>query len=287
MNTLNRERLVIIILGILVAIGLIIAAYEGVRNGVQPSLIVSAVIFGTASVIHAIYMLGWYRAIVFFLVSAILSFVAETFSIATCLATCYTYTDVLGPKLGLVPIVIPVSWFIMIYAGYVVVNLITEGFPISTRGRNLWIIGLSITTSLVMTAWDLTLDPYMVNKEQAWLWQDGGAYFGIPFANYVSWVETTFIIVIIYRLWEREIPLHTMGKITPTFAAIPVMIYALMGLPDMFVGFPEATKVISPFAMGIPILAATARVLQMPKSTPPSAIPTDMPTTVQPSHGSA
>jgi putative membrane protein len=214
--------------------------------------------------------------------------VAETFSIATCLATCYTYTDVLGPKLGLVPIVIRSSWFIMSYAGYVVVNLITEGFPISTLGSNLWIIGLSVATALVMTAWDLTLDPYMVNKEQAWLWQDGGAYFGIPFANYVSWVETTFIIVIIYRLWEREIPLRPMGNITPAFAAIPVLIYALMGLPDMFVGFPEATKVISPFAMGIPIVAAMARVWQLPKVTPPSTIETTIPaSSTQPSQGSA
>jgi uncharacterized membrane protein len=273
MNTLNRERIVAIILALFLIAGLIAAAYQGVSNGVQPSLIISAIIFGVASVIHAVFMLGWYRAIVFFLVSAILSFVAETLSIATCLATCYTYTDALGPKLGLVPIVIPISWFIMIYAGYVVVNLITEGWPISTMGSNLWMIGLAGVTSLVMTAWDLTLDPYMVNKAGAWIWLDGGAYFGIPFANYVSWVETTFIIILVYRLWEREIPLRPMGKITPAFAAVPVLIYALMALPDMFVGFPEATRVLSPFAAGIPILAAFGRLWQMPRSADTNITP--------------
>ena len=57
-----------------------------------------------------------------------------------------------------------------------------------------------------------------------------------------------------------------MGRcVTPMVAAIPVISYALIGLPDVFIGVPTATRVLAPFAMGIPVLAALGRLTQMPK----------------------
>ena len=64
---------------------------------------------------------------------------------------------------------------------------------------------LSLLTALVMTAWDLTLDPFMVQKAKAWVWDQGGPYLGIPLANYVSWMETSFIIAVACRLVDREL----------------------------------------------------------------------------------
>jgi len=262
MTLVQRERTLIAILTGLMLMGVVVYGLNA-ATGAQPRLMVASVAFGLASLGHAIYMLGWQRALTFFALTACLSFLAESLSIATCSVTCYYYTDALGPKLGAVPAVIPISWFTMIYASYVIVNLIAEGQPVSVKGNNVWVIWLALLTALVMTAWDLTLDPFMVQQEKAWVWPQGGEYFGIPLANYVGWIETTFIIVLIYRLVERTLPLKPLGRVTWLVAALPVLSYAASGLPDMWVGVPDATKVIAPFAMGVAILAAAGRVWQM------------------------
>jgi putative membrane protein len=172
---------------------------------------------------------------------------------------------VLGPRIGQVPVVVPIGWFMMIYNSSVIVNLIAEGKPVATIAKGWWIAAMALLTALVMTAWDLTLDPYMVIQAKAWIWRDGGAYFGIPFANYLSWVETVFMISVVWRLIEPGLPPPPRMHLTKTAAAIPVISYALIGLPDVFIGVPAATRILSPFAMGIPVLAALGRLTQMPQ----------------------
>src|ERR1039458_5339856 len=44
----------------------------------------------------------------------------------------YTYTGVLGPKLGVVPLVIPLMWFALVYAAFVISNLIVWRTPVAT-----------------------------------------------------------------------------------------------------------------------------------------------------------
>jgi uncharacterized membrane protein len=264
-NLSQKERVIVGGLAALVALYFVLHAMT-LPAGVKPSLVIGGVITGLMALGHAWYMLGWKRALAFFLISAVISFLAESVSIATCSVTCYHYTDALGPILGNVPIIIPISWFSMIYASFVVINIVTEGQPISTRGNNSWVLWLALATALVMTAWDLTLDPYMVQLEHAWVWDPGGTaprYFEIPFANYVGWVQTVFIIVVTYRFVERNLPLEPVGKVTPFVAMLPVLMYAINGLSDVLVGYPEATRVLSPFTMGIAILVALVRVVQM------------------------
>ncbi len=265
MNTSNpspaQDRVVLQALVVLLLGGAALHLAYVPLTGSKPSLIISNTLFSLLAFLHAWYALGWKRAVTFFGIVFGLSWIAESLSIATCLATCYHYTPVLGPRLGQVPIVVPLGWFGMIYNSYVVVNLAAEGQVVSTKGGGLWMAWLAILTAFVMTTWDLTLDPYMVIKEQAWVWNQGGAYFGIPFANYVSWVETVFIIGVVYRMVERTMPLPE-RKLSPWVAAIPVAGYALIGLPDVFIGVPDATRLLSPFTMGVPILMAAAPLLQ-------------------------
>ncbi len=260
--TAPKNRVAVGAMLVLLLAGVGLHCAYGFAQGANPPLIISNIIMSALALLHAWYVLGWKRASTFFGIVFVLAWVSESLSIATCLATCYHYTPVLGPCLGRVPIVVPLGWFAMIYNSYVVVNLAAEGQVTSSKGGGLWMAWLAILTAFVMTTWDLTLDPYMVIKEQAWVWDQGGAYFGIPFANYVSWVETVFIIGVIYRMVERGLPLPE-KKIDPLIAAIPVAGYALIGLSDVFVGVPEATKLLAPFTMGIPVLMAVAPLLQM------------------------
>ena len=273
-QTLTRQRISLSVLGGLVALGGGLHLFHLVTAGAKPDLLASSVIFALMCLGHATYLLGWKRAITFFTLTAVMSYCFESLSIATCSATCYTYTNALGPMLGPVPAAIPISWFMMLYPSTVIANLIGEGKAISTKGKGVWMVFLAVLTSLVMTAWDLTLDPYMVYKVKAWVWTDPLPYnyLGIPFANYVGWVEVVFIISLVYRLAEREIPAEPLGPPTQLMVALPLISYAIIGLPDVLIGVPDATRILSPYAMGIPLLAAISRYIQMPRDHTPAPV---------------
>jgi putative membrane protein len=219
-------------------------------------------IFAVFSLLHAAFMLGWRRAAAFFAVSTVLSLGSELAGVRTGLIFgSYEYTKALGPKiLGDVPYVIPLAWFMMIYPAYVIASLALDGQPISKGGRFGRLCYFALVAGMIMTAWDLTLDPYMVDIPMAWIWHDKGQYFGIPFHNYVGWVATTFLVFLVYLTWERKLPLRPLGRIERHVVALPLVTYAFMSVGDVVIGYPEATRLISPFAMGIGLVAAVTRL---------------------------
>jgi putative membrane protein len=226
----------------------------------RPSLIIASLVFTILGLAHATYALGWRRALTFFALCTVISGLLEQIAIWTADVGSYYYTDVLGPKIGDVPIVIPISWFMMIYPCYTIANLLVDGRPVATARRLLPLLWLSMVTAVVETAWDLSLDPFMTGKMKAWVWADGGPYFGIPFQNYFGWVQVTLIVMVIYRLCERRIPLRPLGPLSRRMAMVPLVVYALNGLTDVLAGYPEATRLLPPFVMGIPLLLAANRL---------------------------
>lgn len=96
----------------------------------------------------------------------------------------YAYGDTLGPKvLGLVPIVIPLSWFMMLYASAAV----------AARFR-LGLLGLSVVAALGLLAWDVLMDPAMSAAFPFWSWHTTGVYYGMPLVNWAGWMLTGILI---------------------------------------------------------------------------------------------
>ncbi|MCC6568315.1 MAG: carotenoid biosynthesis protein, partial [Anaerolineales bacterium] len=86
----------------------------------------------------------------------------------------YHYTDKLGRLfLGLVPLIIPIAWFMMMYPSFVIADWIVPG---KANARPVWVAAAG---AMVMTAWDVVMDPVMV-KIGHWVWDVNGPYFGIP-----------------------------------------------------------------------------------------------------------
>jgi putative membrane protein len=235
-----------------------------VQVGALPDLARIALVFTVFGLLHATYMLGFKRAAAFFLICVVLSWLAEQLSILTGIAGDYTYTDVLGPKIGDVPYVIPLTWFLMMYPSYVIANLAVTRRATFVRCSIPFAIWLSALTAVVMTAWDLALDPYMTQVVGAWVWIgcEQCPYFGVPYSNYYSWVITTFVIVLVYRLVERRLPVAPHGRAGLWIAALPVGIYAMNTLSSVLIGVPAETRLIAAFAMGVPVLVALTRIVQ-------------------------
>jgi uncharacterized membrane protein len=80
------------------------------------------------SIFHASYVLGWRHMLLFFGITVAVSWSYEHVGVETGLIYgAYHYTDALGLKLGHVPIIIPIAWFMMIYPSYIIANLIGSG----------------------------------------------------------------------------------------------------------------------------------------------------------------
>lgn len=173
----------------------------------------------------------------------------------------YTYTDVLGPHLGDVPLVIPLMWFALCYVGYILAKLLLWREPqadVKSWPRRLL---TALLAAMLVTAFDLGADPYFVFVLKAWIMQktDGG-WFGETLQGFAGWMLISFLIVLLAQFLIRTEP-NTQKPVSRTVelaAGLPIAIYASGMLFQMAFGHPIETRVVAFFAMGIPILAAAA-----------------------------
>lgn len=222
---------------------------------------IKTVLLMAFGLIHAWYVLGWRCALMFFVITAVVSWGYEQLGVETGLIYGkYHYTDVLGARLGHVPIIIPIAWFMMIYPSFIIANLITSGF-ISKNQKILHIIRLSFLSAVVMTAWDFVIDPYLSGSTQrAWIWETGGQYFGVPIHNFAGWLLTTFTIYFLYLLLERKMH-HRNSGLAKRIMIMPLLAYCAMMISNIIPGEPAALRFIGPVVMGIPLGIALYRLL--------------------------
>lgn len=215
-----------------------------------------------SSLTHALYVLGVRHTVIFAVASAVISWAFEQTGVATgAIYGPYHYTDFLGFKLGHVPLLIPMAWFMMIYPSYIITNLIIDGRPAGSRGGLVRIAGLSFLTAMVMTAWDLVVDPMLSGPQfKAWIWEQGGPYFGVPTQNFIGWMLTTFVVYGVYRLYESRSEPRPMGPVSKPIVLMPLIVYGSLMISDTLLGNVEPMPVIAAFVMGLPLVAATIRL---------------------------
>lgn len=117
----------------------------------------------------------------------------------------YAYTDFLGYKVaGHVPFSIPLSWFYVGFAVYILGAVIAARYNLSPRAWWGVILG-----AWFLTVWDLVLDPAMAHADLSvkfWEWYDTGPYFGMPIVNFLGWTLTAFVFMGLSRYaWGSDI----------------------------------------------------------------------------------
>jgi len=166
--------------------------------------------------------LGWRRTAIFLVAACALSLSSELIGTGTGWPFGnYAYTERLGTKvLGRVPFSIPLSWFYMGFAAYLLGTALAGALQL--RHRTAWSLGLGV---FFLTVWDLALDPAMAAPTlplQFWVWHESGGYFGMPIQNLVGWSATGLVFMGVSRLLFRGDPI-----IPSSATSFPLAMYAL------------------------------------------------------------
>lgn len=176
---------------------------------------------------HAGERLGLPRALLFLGLTLAVSLFFESLGVATgWIYGPYHYVgNRLGPLfLGLVPYIIPLTWFIMLYPSYLIAERCAPAFWGGKRRG--WVV--AALGGLAMVAWDLALDPLMVASGH-WMWEKPGAFFGVPLQNFWGWWLTAFAILALY-LGLRGEQGQLQGTDKAGFDRLAVLIYLITGL---------------------------------------------------------
>jgi uncharacterized membrane protein len=138
----------------------------------------------------------------------------------------YHYTGTLGPRIGGVPILIIVTWSVVMYTAFMLIDWLI-GIKGETRarswwGRGLWAVLIAAASATLVCAWDLMVDPFatsmvwtrVAHKAPWWYWVKGGPYLrelpglngrrGVPIGNFVGWWLAPFFVILIFYLFFQK-----------------------------------------------------------------------------------
>ncbi len=126
----------------------------------------------------------------------------------------YRYLTGLGYKIaGLVPFTIPLSWFYLGFSAYLIAR---AGLNQKISQNWLKMIASIVLGAIFLTAWDFVLDPAMSQTTMPfWVWDQPGAFFGMPYQNFAGWFGTGAVFMtvstLIWKVKPFEFPQNNLG----------------------------------------------------------------------------
>jgi putative membrane protein len=225
----------------------------------------TVVLGALAALLHAAGRLGWRTAFATFVVAFSISLGSELTGTTTGYPFGpYSYTTQLGYLIGgRVPFNIPTSWFFMLYSSLAICGRILAPRD-DSASRWRW----AAIAALVLTAWDVSMDPAMVATTH-WLWHLPslesasvvrrvfltGFFYGMPLTNWVGWMLTGFVVA---RVMLAIVPpSRWAGRVAPS--RLPLVLYAANGLLPLLICAGRGmwwAALFGAAAMAIPLLLA-------------------------------
>jgi uncharacterized membrane protein len=171
--------------------------------------------------------------LIFIVIALVVSNILENTSIVTGFPFGhYHYTDALGPKLFLVPVLIGLAYIGTGYLAWVIATVLVGDLRRESSAFTTFAVPL--IASFVMVVWDLCFDPSLSTIAQNWIWEQGGGFFGVPLTNYLGWFLTVYLF---YQLFALYVRFRSSGCVASPAIAMPrsfyfqaVALYAVMGL---------------------------------------------------------
>lgn len=162
----------------------------------QRVTVATVVLFFATCVTHALVHRGPAFAVGLVVVSAGGGLLAEAVGVRTGYPFGdYSYAGTLGPEVLDVPVVVPLAWTMMAY-------------PVLLAARRLSRRWAPVIGGLGLMAWDMFLDPQMVDDGH-WTWADPApslrAIEGVPLSNFAGWaVVGTVLMLVLHLLLPRD-----------------------------------------------------------------------------------
>jgi uncharacterized membrane protein len=235
------------------------------HSGVTVALTAATLAMFAACYWSAWRLLGRRRTLVFVAVGVVLGWFAEQMgSSRGWFFGRYTYTEVLGLRVGDVPIVVPLMWFGLPFVCMVLANLILWRRPVDDASAGWLRAGLTaFFAAMLITAFDLGADPYFVYVLKAWIMEEpGGGWFGETLQGFVGWMVVCFAVVLVFRIAAPPQPTSparssVMSSVNGRAVLVPLIIYGGEMVFQAIWGYNSETRTLALFAMGIPTVAAS------------------------------
>jgi uncharacterized membrane protein len=222
-----------LILGFFIFNILIIFTYKNPNLLAFDSFMATALIF-IVVFLYAVERYGKKNAMIFFVVTSVVSLFFENLSVATGFPFgLYHYSPSLGVMA--VPLIIIFEYFAMGYLSWILSHILTGQYSKRLEGKQIFLVPLIATFIMVM--WDLTIDPISATLQGLWVWTYPGPFFGIPISNYFGWFLVVYIFLQILALYLSKYDTIKTEKIEtitnkPFWSEAPV-IYGIMAIGTM------------------------------------------------------
>lgn len=149
----------------------------------------------------------------------------------------YYFTDLMGPKLFHVPILLGLAYVGMGYLSWVLALAILGETDRPLSGSR--VVTLPLVASFIMVAWDLSQDPVWSTILHGWVWVNGGAYFGVPVGNFLGWFFDVYIIYQLWALYLRGRPVIG-NRLVPGYWEMAVLFYAAVAAGNVLQVIPRS-----------------------------------------------
>lgn len=144
----------------------------------------------------------------------------------------YYFTDFMGPKVLQVPILLVLAYLGIGYCSWIL-SLLILGIrrqPL-TRSRA---IALPLLASLIMLAWDFSMEAIWSTVDRAWIWRDGGPFFGVPLSNFFGWYFTAFLFYQAFALYCRANPMRPLPA-SPNYWRAAILCYGVCAFGNLLI----------------------------------------------------
>ena len=286
MRNTNLTRTILWVLAFAYAVALIANISFGLSIPIALVLLVSVAF----ALIHGAERYGWSGIAAFVVICLVVSNVLENTSILTGFPFGhYHYTDLLGPKLFLVPLLIGPAYFATGYFAWVIGNVLIG--DLRRESSAFTTFAVPFIASFVMVMWDLTFDPRASTIQHQWIWEQGGGYFGVPLTNYLGWFFTVYVFLQLFPLFVKFRPARNEAARTfsRSYYAQAVVMYAVMGLTPVLTflvggnnsqvtdaagvvwgtrSIAEAVATVSIYTMIFAVALSAVKLFQTSNSTP-------------------
>jgi uncharacterized membrane protein len=149
----------------------------------------------------------------------------------------YYFTNLMGPKLFAVPILLGLAYLGMAYLSWTLARVILGNMQSPLRGSR--VVTVPLAAAFIMVAWDFSQDPVWSTILHLWIWPRGGPYFGVPVSNFLGWYLTVYVVYQLFALYLRGRQTNT-DPLPASYRHQAVLFYAASAAGNVLLIIPRA-----------------------------------------------